>query len=102
MEDSKWVVWAIEQAESDTFIAIISIWNIDSQKREAELGYGIALEFEGKGFMREALLAAIDYGFRVMQMRALKVIDKVDDPGYVQDKMFRMLVYRIEAANGNE
>lgn len=101
---------------SKKVIGTISIWNIDKKQRTAELGYGIIPDYQGKGLMKEALLSTVDYGFNVMKLESLdaytevknissnkllnnckfKIIDRVDDQGYCNDRIYHMVVYRLE------
>ncbi|KAB3529390.1 GNAT family N-acetyltransferase [Alkaliphilus serpentinus] len=114
--ENKWIIWAIEHKLSKKVIGTISIWNIDKEKRLAELGYGVIPVFQGKGLMKEALLGAVDYGFNAMKLKSLdayteennissnkllenckfKIIDKVEDQGYCNDRIYHMLMYRLE------
>lgn len=113
--ENKWIIWAIEHKQSGKVIGTISIWNIDREKEIAELGYGIIPDYRGKGLMKEALSAAVNYGFGAMKLKALdayteennissnkllencrfKIIDKVDDQGYCNDRIYHMIVYRL-------
>ena len=113
---NKWIIWAIEHKVSKKVIGSISIWNIDKEKGVAELAYGIIPDYQGKGLMKEALLSAVGYGFNVMKLKSLdayteeknirsiklldsckfKVVDKVDDQGYCNDRIYHMVVYRLE------
>lgn len=114
--ENKWIIWAIEHKRSKKAIGTISIWNIDREKATAELGYGIIPDFQGKGLMKEALSAVVNYGFEAMKLKALeayteennlrsskllesckfKITDKVEDQGYCKDRIYHMLVYRLE------
>ncbi|GAA0720483.1 hypothetical protein GCM10008905_09710 [Clostridium malenominatum] len=74
------------------------------------------LYYQGKGLMKEALLSVIEYGLKVMNLKALeayteenniksiKLLEKcnftlanrVDDEGYFNNRVYHMLVYRLE------
>lgn len=58
--DTKWIIWAIEHKEIKMVIGTISIRNF--QNNIAELGFGIMPGYQGKGLMKEALLAVLNYG----------------------------------------
>ncbi|MFZ5353648.1 MAG: GNAT family N-acetyltransferase [Bacillota bacterium] len=116
IDEDKWIVWAIEHKPSGKVIGTISVWNIDIEQKSAELGYGIIPAYQGKGFMKEALGSIIDYGFNVMKLAALEAytelsnlksirlltacgfreVEKVDEKGYNNDKVFHMAVFRLE------
>lgn len=115
VDENKWIIWAIEHRQSKKAIGSISIWNINQEQKSAELGYGIIPEYQGKGFMKEALLNAVDYGFNVMNLKELDAYTeesniksikllkgckfeeahRVDDEGYYSNRIFHMIVYRL-------
>lgn len=116
LDASKWIIWAMEDKVSKKLIGTISIWNINSDLKSAELGYGIIPSYQGKGLMREALLCVCNFGFRVMGLKVLEayteeenaksikllercnfvMADRVDDEGYYSKRVYHMLVYRLE------
>ncbi|MDP4090837.1 MAG: GNAT family N-acetyltransferase [Bacillota bacterium] len=116
VEENKWIIWAMEHRESEKVIGSVSIWNIDEARRSGELGYGIIPEYQGSGLMKEALLQAVGYGFDKMNLKTLEAyteekniksigllqrcgfieVNRVDDPGYFSDRVYHMVVYRLE------
>lgn len=114
--EGKWIVWAVEHPSAKKVIGTVSIWNIDEEHRLAELGYGIAPDFQGRGLMKEALLKVVDFGFSVMKLKTLnayteesnfssgkllesckfRIADRVKEQGYCNDRIYHMLVYRLE------
>lgn len=67
------IMWAISLKENpDTLIGNISFWRIINQHYRAEIGYMLHPDFWGKGIMKEALLAAIDFGFNQMKMHSIE------------------------------
>ena len=116
IDDNKWIIWAIEHKKSKKVIGSISIWNINEEKESGELGYGIIPDYQGEGLMKESLLSVIQYGFNVMELKSLEAyteennsksikllegckfikINRVDDEGYFNKRVFRMIVYRLE------
>lgn len=116
VDEGKWIIWAIEHKSSKKVIGSISIWNMDSEQKSAELGYGIIPEYQNKGFMKEALASVVEYGFEVMNLNALEAyteekninsiklletckfveVNRVDDEGYYREKTYRMIVYQMK------
>lgn len=114
VKENKWVIWAIEARESGRVIGSISIWNLNAEKNTAELGYGLNPEFQGEGYMQEALQCVVDYGVNKMQLAVLEAYTEaenaassklllkcgfektgeVDDPGYFSERVFHMHVYQ--------
>lgn len=119
IEENKWVIWAIEHKQLGKVIGSISIWNIDLEQSSGELGYGIIPDYQGKGLMREALLSVVDYGFNIMRLRSIEAfteennfkstkllecckfvpVNRVDDKGHYRDRIYHMIVYRLENIN---
>lgn len=112
---NQWIIWTIEHKASNKVIGSVSIWNIDAETMCAELGYGIAPEYQGRGFMKEALLEAAEYGLASMKLKrldayteetnicSLKLLEKcgfietgkADDQGYVHDRVYHMTIYSL-------
>ena len=116
LDAKKWMVWAIEHKQSNKVIGSISIWNLEKEAKRGELGYGIVPNYQGLGLMKEALLSVIAYGFDVMKLKILEAyteennrssikllesckfseIDRVEESEEFSDKVYRMVVYRLE------
>lgn len=118
VDENKWVIWAIEHKQSKKVVGTISIWNINKERKSGDLGYGIIPEYQGKGLMKEALLSVVDYGFNAMNLSALEAyteekniksikllegckfteVNRVDDEGQYSNRVYHMVVYRLEIA----
>ncbi len=116
VDDRKWLIWVMEHKQSKKVIGSISIWNLNKEEKSGELGYGIIPDYQGQGLMKESLLKVIEYGFDVMNLNKLDAyteennessikllekckfieIDKVDEQGYMNNRMYHMKVYRLE------
>lgn len=116
IDDNRWIIWAIEHKESNKVIGSISIWNLNSEENNGELGYGIIPDYQGQGLMKEALLNVVKYAFDTMNLekldayteennhRSIKLlercnfaeINRVDEKGYFNDRIYHMVVYRLE------
>lgn len=119
IDEGKWIIWAIEHRQSKKVIGSISIWNINLEQKSAELGYGIAPDYQNKGLMKEALISVVNYGFNSMNLSALEAyteekniksikllerckfieVNRVDDEGYYSNRIYHMVVYRLEKTN---
>ena len=67
------IMWAIAlQDKPDTLIGNIGFWRIINQHYRSEIGYMLHPDFWGKGIMKEALLAAIDFGFKQMNLHSIE------------------------------
>lgn len=117
IDSNKWIIWAIEHESK--VIGCISIWNINEAGNSGELGYELSLNYQGQGIMKESLLSVIEYGFNVMNLMALDAyteeknvksinllkrcnfidIDRVHDQGHINNKIYHMIVFRLENRN---
>lgn len=116
IEDSRWIIWAIEHKPSQAVIGTISIWNIDVPKMTAELAYGIVPEFQGQGLMKEALKQVISFGFQTLRLNTLEAYTEqsnlpsrklletcgfqetgqIDEKGSQVDRTFQMVIYQLK------
>lgn len=64
--------WGITIAETDKLIGTICIWNMSEDRLHAEIGYELLPEEQGKGIMREALKAVIDFAFTGVGLQSLE------------------------------
>lgn len=73
IENNECVLWAIAlEEEPDTLIGTIGFWRIIHQHYRAEIGYMLHPDLWGKGIMKEALLAAADFGFKTMKLHSIE------------------------------
>lgn len=63
---------AIVTRADDRLIGTCSLFNINTQCRRAEIGYGIARGCWRKGFMKEAVTALIDHAFQAMSLHRIE------------------------------
>lgn len=61
--------WSIRRREApDRLMGIICLYDVEDNNR----GFWLAPEFQGKGFMREASIAATDYWFNTLNKPVLR------------------------------
>jgi len=63
--------WAICTKDSTDLIGTICLWNFSEDKTSAEAGYELLPDFQGQGFMDEALKRIIAYSFEEISLQAL-------------------------------
>lgn len=67
------IMWAITLKNNPgTLVGNISFWRIINKNYRAEIGYMLHPDFWGKGIMKEALLAAIEFGFNKMKLHSIE------------------------------
>ena len=55
--------WSITLIGNEKMIGSISLWHFSKDRKTAEVGYDLGMEFQRKGIMDEALQAVIHFGF---------------------------------------
>ncbi len=68
----KTILWVITEKGSDAFIGTICFWNISQAGDKAETGYTLDSRFHRMGYMHEALVRIIDYGFNTMHLNTIE------------------------------
>jgi ribosomal-protein-alanine N-acetyltransferase len=68
--------YVIETVPDRAFAGTICLWNIDPQKKSAEVGYELLPGFQGKGIMSLALHRLIQFAFTDVGLEVLEAITK--------------------------
>lgn len=63
VSNSEGFYWAITLKGKDEPIGTICYWNLDAANKSAEIGYELNPDYQGQGFMREAISAVLTFGF---------------------------------------
>lgn len=66
--------WGITIKGEPKIIGIIGHYKISPENHRAEMGYMSAPEFNGKGYMSEAIKAVVAYGFEQMNLHSIEAI----------------------------
>lgn len=66
--------WGITIKGNPKIIGIIGHYKIAPQNHRAEIGYMSFPEFNGKGYMSEAIKAVVAYGFEQMDLHSIEAI----------------------------
>jgi ribosomal-protein-alanine N-acetyltransferase len=69
IEENRSMYWAITIADENKMIGTICIWNISDDGYSGEIGYELLPAFQGKGYMHEALQAAISFAFSTLKLK---------------------------------
>ncbi|HEY6976084.1 MAG TPA: GNAT family N-acetyltransferase [Chitinophagaceae bacterium] len=73
------VYWAITLKPGTRLIGTICCWNISKENEQAEIGYELHPEFQGKGIMQEAILKVIDFGFEQLKLKTIIAVPSCDN-----------------------
>ncbi|MFZ6692512.1 GNAT family N-acetyltransferase [Undibacterium sp. SXout20W] len=63
MKDRQFLRLALTLGDADRFIGDCCLFKFDEQCRHAEVGYSMDTNYWGQGYMHEALIALLNYGF---------------------------------------
>lgn len=64
--------WALRNPETNEMLGSICLWNFSEDGKTAEIGYDLHPNFQGKGFMNEAMQATINYGFNELNLNQIE------------------------------
>ena len=80
-KEKKGITWMIYNKDTKQNIGSICYWNFNSETKTAEIGYELTYEFQGKGFMQEALSKVINFGFNKLNLQIIEAFtDKNNKP----------------------
>lgn len=86
--------WGVALRESDTVIGTCTVYRVDARNRRAEIGFALAREQWGKGLMREALAALLEYGFTTLDLHRVEA--DVDPENAASLRLLERLGFRRE------
>lgn len=66
--------WGITIKDNDKIIGIIGHYRIQPENHRSEIGYMILPEHQGKGYVSEAILAILEYGFQDMNLHSIEAV----------------------------
>jgi len=113
MKNNKSLTWTMFLLSTGHSIGTICFWNLSADKKEAELGYDLLPEYWGQGYVPEAILAVLDFGFkhcgfdniyaypssahtascRVLEKTGFRFVKETDTEA--EDGVYRSSVYKI-------
>jgi RimJ/RimL family protein N-acetyltransferase len=65
-------VFIVEEAATGARVGQVAVYGIDKARRDAEIGrFVVAPEYQGKGLMREAILALIGFAAKEVDLRSV-------------------------------
>ena len=76
---NKWIYCAICQGGEPDLIGTICGWNFSEDGSMAEIGYEMIPDFQGRGFMNEALVCVLDYCFGTLGLEKIEACTHVDN-----------------------
>lgn len=71
-DSGEYLCLGIERKSDERFIGMCTLFRLSEQCRRAEIGYGLASAAWGRGYMHEALVALLDYGFSALSLNRVE------------------------------
>ncbi|MBK7937929.1 MAG: GNAT family N-acetyltransferase [Lewinellaceae bacterium] len=96
------ISWVICLRGQSKMIGDIAFWKMDKANHRTEIGYGLHPDYWRQGIMDEAMTAALEYCFKVLDFHSIEAnIDPENDAsgrilekhGFVQEAYFRENMY---------
>jgi ribosomal-protein-alanine N-acetyltransferase len=63
--------WVVSLKTDKVLIGTICLWNFNTEKETADLGYELSPAHHGKGIMLEAVKSVIDFGLNVLGLKVI-------------------------------
>lgn len=69
---NEWIYWAIELNQLTKPIGTICLWNFSEDQTIADIGFELMINYQGYGFMQEAVECVIDYAFNHLKLNSVE------------------------------
>ena len=66
--------WGITRRDEEQVMGTIGYYSLRPEHFRAEIGYMLRLDYQGQGFMQEAVAAVLDYGFEVLRLHSVEAV----------------------------
>lgn len=92
------IVWGISLQHKRKLIGTAGFWRIDAGNWRAEIGYTLHPDYQGRGYMDEAIKALLQYGWQHMNLHSVEgnvnpnneaSIKLLEKNGFVKEAHFR-------------
>jgi len=98
IKNNEWIYWTVTLKEDPKLIGTICLWNFNIDKTKADLGYELLPEYQGKGYMTEAIKAVLNYGIHDLQLAEVEA--EVDPANKASVKLLDKFNFTIKAGPG--
>jgi ribosomal-protein-alanine N-acetyltransferase len=98
LQKNEAITWGIFLKEGSPLLGTIGFWQIQKEHYRAEIGYLLHPSVQGKGFMSEALMMVLNFGFHTMKLHSVEAnvnpanaasIKLLERAGFVREAYFR-------------
>ena len=96
--------FTINLKEKNEFAGTIAIWNIDYEKKYAELGYELLPSFQNKGIMTNAIKEVLNFAFNEMKFETIEAFtdkENLNSRKLLEKIGFKLVKNKIDEKNLN-
>ena len=101
-KEKKGITWMIYNKETKQNIGSICYWNFNFETHTAEMGYELTSEFQGKGFMQEALSKIINFGFNKLNLYTIEAFTDKNNKASIKALLKYNFIQNIEFELNNK
>ncbi|KUJ62412.1 hypothetical protein AR687_08115 [Flavobacteriaceae bacterium CRH] len=120
VQKNEGLYWIIRLKENNNLMGSVCLFNLDIENESVEIGYEMLPEFQGKGFMGEALKKVIAYTFEEIKakkitacltsdnIRSITILEKmnfkieVKEHNNTHDNIKNLLTYTLKNSKVNQ
>ena len=102
MAENESITWVLGLKNSSIEIGTICLWNFSKDRKTAEVGYDSLPEYQGHGYMTEALEAVIDFGFKTLNLKTIEAFTSkrnLSSIKLLQKQNFKLQTHRLDPEN---
>lgn len=66
------IYWGLQDKDDPRIIGTICLYNLSPEENKGEIGYELLPDFQGKGFMQQAMSETISFAFKKMQLKTIE------------------------------
>lgn len=66
------IYWAITHKDDEKLIGTICLWKISTEQSNAEVGFELLPDHQGKGVIQEILPKILDFGFKNIKLQSIE------------------------------
>ena len=93
------IYWAITLNRSDKLIGTICLFNFSDDHSQAEIGYELLPDYQGKGIMQEATSKVIDFGIQYIGLNLIEATTHSENKS--STRLLEKFNFKKKSAEGN-
>lgn len=94
INNSELINWVITIKDNPKMIGTIGYYYIKPEHYRAEIGYMLLPEFQGRGYITEAIAKVVNYGFTEMKLHSIEAI--IDPQNFASAKVLEKYNFNKE------